>query len=99
MRAMKLPQFTTKTLLLITAVAAITCGGIFGFNAILPERIPLGIFVMELLAVVPLWWPYAFIGFAIGRKRLSVAMVITFAVTEAIALAITYGIVVATTVR
>jgi len=94
------PQFTTKTLLLITAVAAILCGGIVGFHAILPgPRMPLGIFVIESLALVPLWLPYAFIGFAIGRKRLSVAMVMILALTEAIALAIAYGIIALTSLR
>jgi hypothetical protein len=91
MGAMKY-QFTTKTLLLGTSVAAITCGGIFGWSNMV-GHIPTPPFEQiqfQLEFIAPIIGPLIFAAFAIGRRSLSVSMAIAFALIEAAALAITH---------
>jgi hypothetical protein len=80
---MKLPQFTLQTLLLSVSVAAISLGGMIAwaqFAGPSPAYILLGIGFST-----PFLVPFVFVAFAIGRKKLTVPMVVLFAVAEAIA--------------
>ena len=80
-------QFSTKTLLLMMAVAAIACGGFFGWCMTVDvpniERD-----LLWPLAIIPhnaaLWTPIAFIAFVIGRRKLTVFMVVVLAILELI---------------
>jgi len=77
------PQFSIATLLLSTAFVAITLGAWVAVNQhtvqVLPE---------EYLVIVPFSMPFAFCGYALGRRAVSLAFLVTFAITEAIAIAI-----------
>jgi hypothetical protein len=84
-------QFSTSTLMLATTTAAITCAGLFSLMkldgrsdeslALLPGFIGF---------TAPLTVPAAFLGFAIGRKSLTVRTVIVFTVAEIAAVAVAY---------
>jgi hypothetical protein len=87
---MKLPQFTTKTLLLITATVAIGLGASTAVCQ-LQQRQPgygslsLRQFAVGTLATSPAWLPIAFFAFAAGRGRLTGRYVICLAILEVVA--------------
>jgi hypothetical protein len=88
-------QFGTSTLLLATAVIAITCGGVGTWVLLLRQRslastLPWDLIIAVNRVYLPLWVPVLFVAYAIGRKALTVPMVITFAVAETISLGIMY---------
>jgi hypothetical protein len=88
-------QFKTSAILLATTVVAIACGGVGAWGVLyrqhsLASTVPWGLILSINLAVLPLWVPILFAVYAIGRKALTVPMVITFAVVEAISIGITY---------
>jgi hypothetical protein len=86
---MRLPRYQTKTLLLAVAVAAISIGGFLPWHDV--ERHSFGgptppleeardYFVESLI-----WVPPIFIAYAIGRRALTVRIVIAFAIAELLA--------------
>lgn len=94
MRGMKF-QFGTQTILLAIAVIAIACGGAGKWIMLLRQRslastLPWDLILAINLVYLPLWVPVLFVAYAIGRKALTVPMVIIFAVAEAISLGIMY---------
>jgi len=86
-------RFTTSAILLATAVAGISAGGWLGWAGTFGLPMPFGMPVTSLGVCSPLWMPVAFIAFAIGRKSLTVKMVIGFAIAEAIAFGIKWYLV------
>ena len=82
---MKLPKFSTSTLLLVTAVVAIACGGIVAWRATMESGsyFTLGYWFAAAGTHGPFWIPLVFIAFAIGRRKLTLLMVIYLAVCEA----------------
>jgi hypothetical protein len=81
---MKLPRFSTSTLLLSVAVAAVSFGGSV---AAWGRKIQARYFFVGVGLDAPLWLPITFVAFAVGRKALTVRMVVAFAVAEAAAVA------------
>jgi hypothetical protein len=96
MTAMKL-QFTTRTLLLVTAAVAIALGGALGWMQALKLRdstyqVDLRIVARNTAFGLPLWLPFVFLGYSIGRRRITVPMVIIFAIAELISIGVSYGV-------
>jgi hypothetical protein len=94
--AMKL-QFTTRTLLLATAAVAISLGGALGWIQALKLRdfafqADLWIVVRNTAFGLPLWLPVVFLGYSVGHRRLTVAMVVVFAIAELMSIGVTYGL-------
>jgi hypothetical protein len=90
MRAMK-PQFSVKTILLLTAAVAITCAGVIGYRQISGGAFTRAFMIRYQLAFAgPLYVPAIFAAFALGCKKLSVPIVIAFAFTEAVAVGVLY---------
>ncbi len=94
MRGMKL-QFSTSTLLLITAAIAIACASLIAWTQIYQSLFPrpdISVFYsMEVaIAIGPVWLPVAFAALAIGRRRLTVWMVIALAVGELVLMGASY---------
>jgi hypothetical protein len=80
------PQFQTKTILLFTAVVAILCGGVLADAHLTWKELDWQRTAVFALVASPTWLPLAFLAFAIGRRRLSVEMVLLLAIGEAAAL-------------
>ena len=78
-------------MLLATALVAITCGGVLVVRTIW-SPIPFNRILLQFLADAPLWVPVAFVAFAFGRKELTVPMTIAFALMQAVAIGIVYGV-------
>jgi hypothetical protein len=89
-------QIGTKAMLLATAVVAIACGGILAAERILGGGVSGPTSLARLIMVFgvssPVWLPVAFTAFAIGRKKLTVAMVLIFAIGEALSVGIVYSV-------
>jgi hypothetical protein len=89
-------QFGIKSILLATAVIAIACSGMLGVRAFAgsatASESPYKEMLVVLVCGAPLWVPFAFVAFAVGRKRLSVMMVVAFAYLESVAYGIAYGV-------
>jgi hypothetical protein len=90
MRGMRF-RFATSTLLLIVAAVAISCGGMIGWGKI-EGQIAFGRILLFTLLVSPLWLPFAFFAFAVGRRVLTARMVLVFAIAEGAAVGISYWI-------
>jgi hypothetical protein len=91
MGGMKLPRFSVKTILLVTAAVAITCAGVIGYRSIWSPYFTAGYMPWNVFRyTAPLYVPIAFAAFALGRKKLSVPMIIAFAIAQAMALAVLY---------
>lgn len=96
MGGMRLPQFTTKTLLLAVVVVAISIAGflpwhrgVIGMNAIglkVPPLQELDVYFYQGL----LWVPWIFIAYSLGRGRLTVLAVVVFAIAESLAVGFYY---------
>ena len=84
-------QFSTKTLLLAITVTSITCCAmLFWWRSVTHGYNSFWKAVEWYLIDSLLWFPAIFVAFAIGRRALTVRMVICFAVAEAIAVAYFY---------
>jgi hypothetical protein len=86
-------QFGTKTILLVTAIVAIACGGMLGWEQIvgLPAANRGLIWTVEIIPfAAPIWIPIAFVAFAIGRKALTVRMVVALAITQSVGVGVAY---------
>ncbi len=87
-------QFSIKTIFLATAAVAITCVGVLGYISIWGTIFTAGYMPRYIFRYTsPLYVPIAYGGYALGRKKLTVPMVISFAVIEAVSLAILYFVV------
>ena len=75
-------QYSTSTLLLVTAVVGIIVGSIAGWVRMIAYDAPPDFLAKVFVAFVPVWLPLVFIAFIIGRKKLGVRMVIAFAAAE-----------------
>jgi len=82
-------QFRTSDLLAITTIIAIVCGGYAALRAIGGWSITgytwrmLGIFS-------PFWLPLVFAAYACGRRKLTVLLLVAFAIGQAASVAICY---------
>jgi hypothetical protein len=84
-------QFSLSSLFLHTTFVAMVCGGILGFVGILDANnrhgghyhwsYPFNSLAMNL----PLWLPFAFLAYALGRRAVTVPMLIVFALSQAAA--------------
>lgn len=74
-------QITTKTILLSLAVIAISLIGLMAIGGVYGEPAPIQALV-SIGFLMPLWWPAAFIGYAIGSKRLTGMMFLVFVLVE-----------------
>jgi len=83
---MKLPRFSTSTLLLSVTVAAISFGGIVAWERLATREAIINV-LLSVLFAAPVWVPLIFVTFAIARKTLNVRIVIAFALAEAAAVA------------
>jgi hypothetical protein len=99
-------KFTTATLFLIIAFAAIVFGSTCWYSAFLYQcsvfsgrnslnEQPLVSMLKHLAIGLPLWLPLVFVGFAVGRRRLTIPFVIVFAVAQIVAGGITYLVITA----
>jgi hypothetical protein len=92
-------QFSIKAIFLATTFIAIALGGLYGWHAMMRRAVePKGGTVMpislesvwiDLRWGSPFWLPLAFLGYAVGRRTLTVSILIAFALSEAIAIGIT----------
>lgn len=88
-----MPQFTTRTILLLTAFVAITTAGLIGLSGYAARNFPGTASLWPVafaLYGAPIWIPIAFAAHAIGRRRITVSAVAALAVAEAIPLAVIY---------
>ena len=85
-------QFRTSTMMLAVAVGAITIGGACLLNQI-ERQYDFGFVNLwwryeTVFDVSPLWIPFLFVAFALGRNRLTGTIVAVFAIAEAASLAL-----------
>ena len=86
-------QFSVKAILLLTAAVAITCAGVLGYRQIAYGSFTAFFRIPYMLAfAAPLYMPVVFAAFALGCKKLSVPMVVAFALTEAFAIGVLYAV-------
>jgi hypothetical protein len=87
------PQFQIKTILLVTAIVAIACGGILADEGIngYGRGHPLSFkrITATFLLGIPKWIPVVFVAFMLGR-RLTVTTVVLFAIAEALSVGVEY---------
>jgi hypothetical protein len=86
-------QFGTRTMLLATATIAIALGGILGWEQIigLPSADRRLLWTVEIVPfAAPIWLPIAFGAFAIGRKAITVRMVVALAIAQAVGVGVAY---------
>ena len=90
---MQLPQFSLRTLLLTMVCVAVACVGWIGWmntpGAGWGSR-ALGMPIRYVIMDVPLWLPFAFAAYAIGRRSVTITAVIVFAALEGISVGVTY---------
>ena len=90
-RGMRLPRYSVKTILLLTAAVAVTCAGVIGYNRISGSAFTRAFMIRyQLVFAGPLYVPVIFAAFALGCKKVSAPIVIAFALTEAIAVGTLY---------
>ena len=84
---MKLPRFSLITILLATAIVAIQIGSLVTMcrAARAPEWAARD-FIVGLVIIAPIWLPFTFISFAIGRRQLTATIVLLLALAEAVAI-------------
>jgi hypothetical protein len=76
-------QFGTSTALLFITCVAIACGGSIGWLR-LADATNDSVGVLYLIALLsPFFVPVVFAAYAIGRRRLTVLMVVCFAIIQA----------------
>jgi hypothetical protein len=85
-------QFSTSTLLLFAFAAATAIGGILGWFRCyrMAAELAGGQVTMKMVYwyfawAAGLWVPFVFAAFAIGRNKLTLAMVLTFLLAETVA--------------
>jgi hypothetical protein len=88
MRGMKL-QFSTKTILLVIAGVAIGCAGNAAWSMI-GGTTPISVALTVIATSTPLWMPFAFAAFAIGRKSLTAKTILALAIAEALSVGLCY---------
>jgi len=87
-------RFTLATLLLITTFAAVVVGSIcwwsgnfYGYDE------PRWLLASRSIAVtMPLWLPFVFAGYAIGRKQITVLFTITLVIAQLAAVGLAYAV-------
>jgi len=89
-------QFSTRQILLATVFVAITCSGVLTFryggtSFFEPTSLPWFYVGFYTLVTTSLWVPSIFIAYAIGRRSFTTQLVVIFAVTELIAIFISWG--------
>ena len=80
-------------MLLATAVVAVALGGMLGWEQIigLPTANRGLIWTVEIIPfAAPIWIPIAFVAFAIGRKAMTVRMVVALAIAEVVGVGVAY---------
>ena len=84
-------QFSMSTLMLVLTVAAISCVGMLALMKI-DGRNQLGLLPGFVGFASPLLVPCAFVGFAGGRRALTVRMVAVLTIAEAAAIGVAYSV-------
>ena len=84
-------QFSLATLLLATAVTAIGYTGILCWLKLV-QRSGARWFLAAIAFQTPVWLPFAFVAFILGRKSLTLSMVIVFAIAEAACIGLSYAL-------
>lgn len=81
-------QFSTRVILLVVAIVAIGCGSIITFNKQFWSARGWQWSDMGYLAIYGLifWLPAIFVAYAIGRRRLTVSLVVLLALAELVTL-------------
>jgi hypothetical protein len=95
MRGMKLPKFSLATMLLAVTVAAIVFGSIVAWQQIAiassgGHPIPFSAHLENYVVTSAYWVPFGFLGYAIGRRRLSAWTVLALGIAQLLALGATY---------
>ncbi len=86
-------QFSIAWLMLGMAFLSIWIGGVVAFlQASISRFQPLSAFVGFIAAASPTWIPVAFVGYALGRRDLTVRIVAGFAVAEAMSVAVMFWV-------
>jgi hypothetical protein len=79
-------QFRTKTIFLVVAAVAIACGGTSGFRSLLQATAQGPITWQQVFlhtgVWAPVWFSATFVAYALGRRQLTILMVIVFAISE-----------------
>jgi hypothetical protein len=83
-------QFGIKSILLATCIIAIACGGVASWIGLTPAKISWGSALILASYYAPMWLPVVFVAYAIGRRSLTVPIVIALAVTEAVSIGYIY---------
>jgi hypothetical protein len=88
-------KFTLATLLLITAIAAVELGTVAWWsNSFFSYGGSRWLLALQSMAVsLPLWLPFVFVGYAIGRKQLTVWFTVTLVIAQLAAVGIAYAVV------
>src|SRR3954467_1512249 len=91
MRGMKLPRFSLRTLILVVAFAAISCAGLMRYRTVISHTMQdWDIFLWDVCQYGPVLMPLAFLIFAAGRKKFTLALVVTFAIAEVAMIGFSY---------
>jgi hypothetical protein len=87
-------KFTVSTLLLVTAFAAIVFGSICAWASfVYRDNEPIWYVLRAIAVTIPLWLPFSFAGFAVGRKKIRAPLLIVLVVAQIAAFGITYAVV------
>jgi hypothetical protein len=84
-------QFSTRSLLLTTAIVAIICAGFTAWARIFAGDLPFLSTELYLGITCPLWTPIAFLAYAIGRRTITARLVLAFTLAEAAAVGVCYA--------
>ena len=82
-------RFSTYTLLLSTTLLAVTMGVMVGWARLTGNR-NVGWFLATIVFVAPLWLPFVFIAFAIGRRCFTTRLAVVYVVSQIVACGLAY---------
>ena len=98
-------KFTVATLLLVTAFAAVALGSICWYSSFIYRSSIMGFLhsndeslwltLRGIVLSAPTWLPFAFAGYAIGRKRITLPFVVALGCAQIAAAGFTYAVVTA----
>jgi hypothetical protein len=86
-------QFGIKSILLVTSIVGLSCGGVAAWNQVFGPNDTIRGFIWAFGVIpftAPIWLPFVLIAFAIGRKSLTVKMVVLLAIAQVVGVVIAY---------